>query len=65
MQPTPDDVRREIESALKISRANEELVEMAHTDLAKLYWFRYKALCEVGFSEAQALDILKARGLEA
>jgi len=37
---------------------------MVARKLAEMYYTRYKALKKVGFDEAQAFEIVKARGLE-
>jgi hypothetical protein len=60
----PAETRRNMEAAFKNMEVNEEHFEMGARKIAEMYYCRYKALKDAGFSEDQAFDIVKARGLE-
>lgn len=53
-----------LEQMLRNFEANREHFEMTTRHFATLYWLRFQALVAAGFTEAQALDVLKARGIE-
>lgn len=59
----PEETRKDLENELKNFSANQEHYEMMMNNLSKMMFMRYKALIEVGFSEQQAFEIIKHRGL--
>jgi len=61
---TPEETRRQLEESMMNMRANEEHFEMAANNIARLFYQRYMALQEAGFTEQQAFEIVKTRGLE-
>lgn len=60
--PDPMETRKEIEAAMKNYAANKELFEMSVAQHSEMLYTSYRALMEAGFTEAQALEIVKARG---
>ena len=57
--------RCDFEKILKNFTDNQEVLEASQTALAQILKSKFDALKASGFSEAQALEIIKARGLEA
>jgi hypothetical protein len=55
--------RKEMEEMLQNYRANTEHFEMGTKAMAEMYWMRYKALQDAGFTEQQAFAIIMQRGL--
>ena len=55
--------REDIEKAITLLRANKEVFETAHGELAVIYKMAFDNFVRSGFTEVQALDLLKARGL--
>ncbi len=58
-----DDQRKEMENTLNNFKANEEHYEMMLKNFDKMFYMRYKSLIEAGFTENQAFELVKARGL--
>ena len=59
---TPNEVRKKLEEALQMSRANSEHFDMMVKEQVKWFWRTYSLLKEQGFSETQALEIICRRG---
>lgn len=57
-------IRKQLENSIKEYRANEEHFEMIIRASAEMLFMRFGYLVKAGFTETQALDIIKARGLE-
>lgn len=55
--------RKEIEHAMQLFETNRDHFDMSQKQMAIMYFVRYTMLCEAGFTEEQALEIVKARGL--
>lgn len=62
MGKTPNEIRKIIEEQIALLKVSSETLEMLLNEMAKLYKIRFDSLVTVGFSEQQALDIIKARG---
>lgn len=60
---SPDVVRKRIERQMQDFQANREHFEMALRQMAEAYRARFLSLVRAGFTEEQALEIVKARGL--
>lgn len=56
--------RIEIEKSVKEMRMNFEAFSMLMDEYSKILYNRFESLMNVGFTDEQALDIIKARGLE-
>lgn len=54
----PQEMMREIESLKKCGEAASESISM----LAKFFWIAFENLIEQGFTDEQAIAIIKARG---
>lgn len=57
--------RHEIQEMLKMLVDNQELLEASMTPLAELLAAKVNALEKAGFTREEALDLIKARGLNA
>ena len=64
MSQEQDQSRAEIEHAVGSLRRNQELLEMGIKPIAQMYFTRYKALLEAGFTEEQAFQLVLHRGME-
>ena len=60
--PDPMETRKYMEAAMKNYAANKEIYEMAVNQQAEMIQTSYRALIGAGFTETQALEIIKARG---
>lgn len=60
--PTPDQIRKNLEGAMRNYSANKEHFETLAGNIAELYYAFYLAYVKSGFTKEQALDIIKARG---
>ena len=56
--------RQEMENVLLSYDANKEHFEMMLMNMAELFFKRFTTLQKAGFTEQQAFEIVKARGLE-
>jgi hypothetical protein len=56
-------IRKDLEESIKDLRGNSDLFDMMHTETSQSLFTRYQALIKAGFTENQALEIIKARGL--
>ena len=54
--------RKEMEKGMQSLSANREIMEMAGKEIALLFFNRFINLKDAGFTEEQALEIVKARG---
>ena len=52
-----------MEEAVAASRANQEQMEMCVREYAKVLRAAFLGLVSAGFTEVQALEIVKARGI--
>jgi len=55
--------REELAKFLKESRGNIEITEMALKQYSELFFYKYQTLITVGFTEEQAFELVKHRGL--
>ena len=62
MSKATDD-RKIMEEAVAASRANQEQMEMCVREYAKVLRAAFLGLVSAGFTEVQALEIVKARGI--
>lgn len=60
-----NDIRKEVEKGLQAYTANKEHFEMAMKNLAEQMFVLYRAYIEKGFTEQQAFELIKARGLSS
>lgn len=62
--PTPEDKNAaDCRAAISAFVANAELLEAVQAEISKALFKRFQTLVDAGFSEAQAMDIVKARGM--
>ena len=61
--PSPGQSRKQIEEAIKNYEVNSETIEMGLGKQAEITFTYFKKLVEAGFSETQAMEIIKARGV--
>ena len=59
---TPHEDRIKLEEALRNAKVNEELFPEICKIVSGQYYIFYKKLMDSGFTEHQALEIIKARG---
>lgn len=57
--------RSDMEQAMKILLENQEFLEASMKPLAQLLRCKMTALVEAGFTREEALELIKARGLNA
>jgi len=57
--------REALEKTMKALLANQEVLEMAMKPIAQLTKVKLDSLVNAGFSRQEAMEIIKARGLEA
>jgi len=55
--------RKEIEHAMQLFETNRDHFDMSQRQVAIMYFVRYSMFVEAGFTEEQAMDIIKIRGL--
>jgi len=60
---SPEETRNSIEEALHNMSINGEHFDMLMKNQSKMFYKRYTSLVEEGFSECQAFEIVKHRGL--
>ena len=61
---TGDERKKEMEECLKHIQITKEVTEMSMKEMAMMMFNYYKALHESGFTEEQAFEIIKFRGLK-
>jgi len=61
---TRDDERKKMERALDDFKANQEHSEMMYVEMARIVYQGYTCLIKAGFTQEQALELIKARGLQ-
>jgi len=60
---TNDEQRKNMEEQIKNFQTNEEHYEMLMSNMSKILFIRYKTLIASGFSDEQAFEIVKSRGM--
>ncbi len=58
-----DDKLPTIEESLEMMRKNLQTIVESQASMALIFKARYDALVKVGFTEKQALEIVKTRGM--
>jgi len=58
--PTGETIRKILSDYAR----NQEITEEATKQVCQLFYYRYQAFIEAGFSESQAFELIKLRGLE-
>ena len=61
--PNEHNIRRELEESIRDYKMNQEHFEMAIKNMAEQMFFAYKEYIKAGFSEQQAFDLVKTRGI--
>lgn len=62
-QKIPIPTREELEQFIRYNETHGEVMEMAIKQFSSMLRVRYVSLRESGFTEAQAMDIIKSRGV--
>jgi len=58
-----DKERKLTEELMKTYKINKEVNEQAWIEISKVMYFRYQTYIEVGFTETQAFELVKYRGV--
>lgn len=60
---TPDEIRRNMEAAMRNYSVNKEVFEVAAGQHAEMVKTQFDSYVKAGFTPAQALELVKGKGM--